>query len=139
MTSLTTAFWIKMDQVDLLTLSTVIWKTVLLKTMRIVHTITLKWVLKGCPSFWLTTSIFFNFWNFHGYQLRPIVSRPKCIFVFIWSRICLKNVYVKKINLSLWLSTSTQHSGYIDDVLLLPYLHRLLYPSEPKIKYTILA
>lgn len=38
-------------------------------------------------NFWIT-GLPTIFWNCHGYQLRPIVS--KTIFIFIWSRICTR-------------------------------------------------
>lgn len=51
LTSSKAAFSIKTDHVNLPTLSSVICIIILLKTIRIVHKGTLKWILKTCLSF----------------------------------------------------------------------------------------
>lgn len=85
--SLISAFLMKMGHVNLFTLQSVKCNTILLKVIQIVHTSTLKFILKWCSSFWLTTSLYFlktkSPKNMLKFQWVPIVCHCKQTYLFI--------------------------------------------------------
>lgn len=115
--SLVNASLIKRDTVNLLTLPSVIYKIILLKTIRIAYTSTLKMIRNRCLCSWLaklcrTAGLPSISLNSHGQQLRAMVSRPTCTSIITRSKLYSKNLYMKE----------SQYCGpqldiyYLDDV-----------------------